>query len=236
MQSAPAPTPVPTPPRELRRGVAGGWHAGACFVSSLVMLLFLVLAAAGSADSTAQPVAGRCEIKFFATSTKGDFSGGAATRPFSLTHHEDASGGPGWWSASVELPVLELVTGSDQRDGDMHWMFDARHFPRIGARFPHIAGAAYEAEPLDFLLTIRDVTRPMTARVSEWVRREDRIRFEAQFEVSATDFKLHVPTLLGFLRVEDVIVVRAHVELEGAPPQQRLSQASVQGPRSESLD
>ena len=166
---------------------------------------------------------GRCEIKFFATSTKRDFSGGADARPFSLTRHDDASGGPEWWSASVAVTVLDLVTGYDERDGDMHWMFDADHFPWIVAEFPHIASEAYESErieeaaPLEFRLTIRDVTRPMSAKVSNWVRSSDRISFDTEFNVSASAFKLHVPTLLGFLRVGDVIVVRAHVDLEGSP-------------------
>lgn len=183
-------------------------------------LISLVLPAAASAESTLDSVRGRCEIQFFATSTKRDFSGKADARPFSLTRHDDASDGPEWWSASVEVTVTDLLTGDDQRDNDMHWMFDSDHFPSIVAEFPHIESAAYgderldEAPPLAFQLTIRDVTQAMSARVSHWVRHEDRASFDADFDVSASSFELDVPTLLGFLRVGDIINVRAHVELE----------------------
>lgn len=203
-------------------------RAGAAFArgDARLVVISLVLAAAASAESTSDSVQGRCEITFFATSTKRDFSGGAAARPFSLTRHDDAIGGPEWWSASVEVSVADLVTGYDERDGDMHWMFGAKRFPSIVAEFPHIASEAYQSErldeatPLEFRLTIRDVTRPMSAKVSHWVRSGDRISFDAEFDVSASSFELQVPTLLGFLRVGDVIFVRAHIELEGSPEMQ----------------
>ncbi len=189
----------------------------------VVVVMFLSLAAAASAEPVTDSVRGRCEIRFFVASTKRDFSGAAKARPFSLTRHHDASGGSEWWSASVEVPVLDLDTGYEERDNDMYWMFEAKHFPIIVAEFPRIPSDTYQgksldqAAPLDFRLTIRDVTRPISAKVSNWVRSGDRISFDAEFDVSASSFKLHVPTLLGFLRVEDVVIVRAHVELEGLP-------------------
>jgi len=188
-----------------------------------LVVISLVLAAAASAESTSDSIRGRCEIEFFATSTKRDFSGSAYARPFSLARHEDASGGPAWWSASVEVAVTDLLTGYDERDRDMHWMFDANHFPSIIAEFPHVTSAAYatehidEAAPLEFRLTIRDVTRPMSATVSHWVRSGDRASFDAEFDVSTSSFELKVPTLLGFLRVGDIVSVRAHIELERSP-------------------
>jgi polyisoprenoid-binding protein YceI len=197
-----------------------------------LVVISLLLAAAASAETRFDSVQGRCEIQFFATSTKRDFSGNADARPFSLTRHHDASGGPEWWSASVEVAVTDLLTGYDERDRDMHWMFDANHFPSIIAEFPHIAGEAYESErleeaaPLEFRLTIRDVTRPMSAKVSHWARSGDRASFDVEFDVSASSFELKVPTLLGFLRVGDVINVRAHIELERLPETQGRSNDS----------
>ncbi len=190
---------------------------------ALLVVLCVSLVAAASAESTSDSVQGRCEIQFFATSTKRDFSGSADARPFSLTRHDDASGGPEWWSASVEVAVTDLVTGWDERDKDMHWMFDSNHFPSIVAEFPHIASEVYQSEhpdeaaPLEFRLTIRDVTRPMSAKVLHWANSGDRASFDAEFDVSTSSFKLQVPTLLGFLRVGDVVNVRAHIELDRSP-------------------
>ncbi len=201
-------------PRGLRQTGAAFAHA------ARLVAISLVLAAAASAESTSGRAHGRCEIQFFATTTKRDFSGSVAARPFLLTRHQDASGGPDWWSASVEVAVTHLLTGYDERDRDMHWMFDAIDFPSIVAEFPHIASEAYESErldeaaPLEFRLTIRDVTRPMTAKVSHWVRNGDHASFDAEFDVSTSSFGLKVPTLLGFLRVGDIVTVRAHIELE----------------------
>jgi hypothetical protein len=204
------------------RGLRQAGAAFACAAAALVVLS-LVLAATASAESTSGRAHGRCEIEFFATSTKRDFSGRADARPFLLTRHEDPSGGPGWWSASVEVAVTNLLTGYDERDGDMHWMFDANHFPSIFAEFPHIASEAYEGEhideaaPLEFHLTIREVTRRMSAKVSHWVRSGDRASFDAEFDLSTSSFELKVPTLLGLLRVGDIVTVRAHIELERTP-------------------
>lgn len=194
-----------------------------------MVLVSLVLAATASAESTSDRGHGRCEIQFFATSTARDFTGSAEARPFLLTRHDDESGGPEWWSASVEVAVTDLLTGWDERDHDMHWMFEANQFPSIFAVFPHIDSEAYEAErldeaaPLDFRLTIRDVTRSMSAKVLHWARRGDRASFDAEFDISTSSFELKVPTLLGFLRVGDVINVRAHIELERSPGTQRSS-------------
>jgi hypothetical protein len=197
-----------------------------------MVAIFLVLAAAASAEPNFDRAHGRCEIEFFATSTKRDFSGSADARSFLLTRHDDASGGPGWWSASVEVAVTDLLTGWDERDRDMHWMFDAKQFPSIFAEFPRIESEAYEGERLDdaplleFRLTIRDVTRPMSAKVSHWVRNGDRASFDAEFDVSTSSFELKVPTLLGFLRVGDVVTVRAHIEIERTPDMSGISNES----------
>jgi polyisoprenoid-binding protein YceI len=213
---------VTIPERPFRSSRQDPRPAGVAFasVTARLVALSLLLAAAASADSTFDRAHGRCEIQFFATSTMRDFSGGADARPFLLSRHDGASGGPEWWSATVEVAVAELLTGYDQRDSDMHWMLDANDFPSIVAEFPHIASEAYQGErldeavPLEFRLTIRDVTRPMSAKISHWVRSGDRASFDAEFDVSASSFELKVPTLLGLLRVGDTITVRAHVELE----------------------
>jgi polyisoprenoid-binding protein YceI len=214
-------------PRGLRQVGAALLRAPARMV-----VISLVLAAAASAEPTFDRAHGSCEIEFFATSTKRDFSGSADARSFILTRHADASGEPGWWSASVEVSVTDLVTGWDERDLDMHWMFDANHFPSIFAVFPHIENEAYESErlddapPLEFRLTIRDVTRPMSAKVSHWVRSGDRASFDAEFDVSTSSFELKVPTLLGFLRVGDVVTVRAHIEILRTPDMSGISNNS----------
>jgi len=193
------------------------------FVYTPLLLISVVLAATASADSAFDRAHGRCEIEFFATSTARNVQGTANARPFLLTRHTDESGETEWWSASVELSVTDLITGWDERDNDMHWMLDANHYPSIFAEFPHIESEAYasehldEAAPLEFRLTIRDVTRPMTAKVVHWDRDGDRASFDAEFDVSTSEFEIKTPTLLGLLRVGDIVSVHAHVEIGRSP-------------------
>lgn len=176
-----------------------------------------------AADSKPPAAQGLCEIEFFASSTLHDFSGDVVAQPFALTRHVDAGSGREWWDGSVEVEVAGMHTGIDRRDRNMRDMFDAVEHPRIVADFARVesetfAGARGGGEgALDFELTIRDVTRPVEAKVSHWVERPDGASFDAEFEVSLESFGLEVPPVLGLLRVDDVVSVRAHVTLELAP-------------------
>ena len=73
----------------MRTEARGLGRSRTAFARARLVVISLVLAAAASAESTPDSVQGRCQIQFFATSTKRDFSGSADTRPFSLTWHDD---------------------------------------------------------------------------------------------------------------------------------------------------
>jgi len=209
----------------------GKRRAGACARVALSRLRaqFIVvcvsLCAVGptSADPALQGVQGRCEIRFFGSSTLHDFSGEVSARPFQLTPHIDASNGRAWWSGSIEVAVVDMNTGIERRDRKMRAMFDADRFPHIVADLPGIRSAALARarsgveSNFDFSLTIRETKRPVTAKISNWTEDERRASFGAEFELSLDSFGLEVPPVLGLLRVGDVVRVRAQVTLDGLP-------------------
>lgn len=219
-------------------------HRGAKITAQRVAIQVLALScwlwATGSAAAASEsPVAqGRCAIEFLAASTLHDFSGKVEARPFELTRHGVASTGQEWWSGSVEVAVAEMSTGIGRRDRNMRAMFEADVFPSIVADFPHVASAEFagarsgDRARLGFNLRIREVTQPIEASVSHWIENADGASFDAEFDVSLASFGLVVPPVLGLLRVDDVVHVRAHVMLGVSPEEEAAKIGSAQPPGS----
>jgi len=196
------------------------------------------LAGQAAADATSPDAQGHCEIRFFGSSTLHDFSGEVRSQPFALAFHVDASDVRGWWSGSIQVAVAEMDTGIERRDRKMRAMFEADRFPLIVADFPRLGSAALARvrssgeSDLEFDLTIRETTRPVAARVSNWTETGPRASFDAEFELSLEAFGLEPPTVFGLIRVKDAVVVRAHVILDGLPVDARGNAALGASPRS----
>lgn len=181
-----------------------------------------LLLATGSAvaEPGSQAANGQCKIEFSASSTLHDFSGNVTSRPFVAERHPGAGPGSEWWSGSIEVVIDEMDTGIDRRNRNMKSMFEAPRFPRIVADIEHFdrpmpGGATNASElPLDLDLTIRETTRPVAAHVSNWTEKDGSASFDADFEISLEDFGLEVPSVMGLLRVGDVVGVRAHVTMQ----------------------
>jgi len=206
-------------------------------LGAILLSFFATAGATPSASETAQPnAAGHCTIEFVGTSTLHDFAGTVDAQPFALERHIDDETGRMWWSGRIEVAVLEMDTGIDKRNHNMHEMLTADLHPRIVADFRRIedellaASRAGGASSLTFDLTIRDVTHPVVARISEWVETAEEAGFDATFEVSLSSFGLEAPVVLGLLRVGDVVSVRAHVLLT-PPPQAAALRPSPERPR-----
>jgi hypothetical protein len=192
---------------------------------ALLLAVFVSLGAVEStaADPAPQDVQGRCEIRFFGSSTLHDFSGEVSARPFRLTPHFDAADGRMWWTGSIAVAVADMDTGIERRDRKMRAMFDADRFPHIGADLADVGSAALARarsgveSDFDFSLTIRETRRPVTAKISNWTEAAGRASFEAEFELSLESFGLEVPPVLGLIRVGDAVRVRAQVSLDRVP-------------------
>jgi polyisoprenoid-binding protein YceI len=72
---------------------------------------------------------------------------------------------------------------------------------------------------LEVTLAIRGVERKIQATVLNWKEDGDRVSFDVEFPVSLKEFDLKAPSVLGFIRVKDRVVVKATFALavQGTP-------------------
>jgi hypothetical protein len=205
---------------------------------ALAACALLWLAGPVAAEPLPASVKGRCAIEFSGTSTFHSFSGQARSLPFELVPQLDASSGRPRWSGSVEVAVAEMDTGIDRRDRKMREMFEADRFPQIVADFSDVQATALAAArdggefDLPFVLKIREIKRPITAKASHWIQQGPGAGFDVAFDLSLEEFDLEVPPVLGLLRVGDVVKLHVHVTLDQLPIALREPAASDPMPAS----
>jgi len=158
----------------------------------------------------AERIAGSVEISFVGSATVHDFEGNAPPIQVTVDAQPD-----GKWSGDVAVPVATLDTGISKRDENLRAMLDAPNHPKIQGRFRDVdAEEVRRAAALPFTLRIRDVERPVQAKLSNWKQEDDRhARFDADFDGSLKEFGLEAPSIL-FVSVEDTVHVTVHVALE----------------------
>lgn len=177
-----------------------------------LLIASLVLAVPGRADPrpAAAAFAGTCDVRFEATSTLHDFGGEAAPSRFVLIGATSADA----LDADVIVDARSLRTGVEARDARLRTMLDVERWPDIVGRFRGLDPAVIAAtRRLPFTLTIRDVTRRMEARVTEWARGEHDVTLRAELTVSLRDFGLQPPSVLGLVRVGDEVRVRVRASV-----------------------
>jgi len=182
----------------------------------LLLVWLLCLAAPAAATS----LEGGCAVRFFGDSTLHAFEGTGGCEPFSMAV-ENADGKNLVRNARVEVNVASLDTDIALRNKQMRAMFDSEHFPRIVGRFgdfnPDALLRTWEDSPdagLDFDLTIRDVSRPVKARVHALQVTADQIDFTLDFTLSLSSFGLDAPTVLGIIRVADEVRLAIDVNVK----------------------
>ena len=193
----------------------------------LLATLIAVLSSSSAGGAKAEAPApatirGACDIAFLVTSTLHDVPGSARCLPFEAVLAGHAAGDPVIPAVEVEVAVAGMDTRNKSRDGQMREMF-------MSARFPRIHGAAYDVKvgrlreemgkghegkaPLDLLLRIRDVERTVRATASNLKESGDRVTFDLEFPVSLKEFDLKAPSVLGIVRVGDMVSVKASFTL-----------------------
>jgi len=186
-----------------------------CRVAGAILLFLATAAAAGE-------IRGTCDVRFLGTSTLHDFSGTVRSRPFAAPLSKDAAGKQVLPSVEVEFPVAEMKTGNDSRDGKMREMFESDRHPVIRAVARDVeADKARERMrmdpgekiPLEVTLAIRGVERKVQATAGNWKEDGDRVAFDVEFPVSLGEFGLKAPTVFGFIRVGDRVVVKGTLAL-----------------------
>jgi hypothetical protein len=180
----------------------------ACAARRCVAAFVFTLAILAHTPAHATSMDARCTIAFSGSSTLHDWQG--TVPPLRVVPRTAAT--PGGWDADLVIEVADLRTDNNARDERMRQMFDAAHFPEIRAELRGVDPAAAQGSGhLPVSLTIRDVTRRLDARLSNWKEDGPRITFDAEVPVSLAAFSLEAPTVLGLVRVADQVLVTAHV-------------------------
>ncbi|MBI5906227.1 MAG: YceI family protein [Deltaproteobacteria bacterium] len=184
----------------------------------IAFLLVAMLAGPAFADD----IQGNCDVRFLATSTLHDFTGTARSRPFTAPLSMDAAGRRSIPIVEVLFPVSEIRTGNASRDVKMREMFQADRYPVIRAVGRDVDAETFRDRmrkdsggktPIEATLVIRDVERKVRAEAGNWREEGDRISFDVEFPLSLKEFGLKPPSVLGFIRVGDRIVVKGTVAL-----------------------
>lgn len=176
------------------------------------LLAAMVFAAGTLAGSAAWR--GTCAAEFDTKATVDSFVGKAVSEPFTVA--DDAA------EVVVNFRIADMRTGKAKRDEEMQHMFHADQWPTLSGAAPAgavraLAADAADAQELPLRLTIGETTRDLVAKVTN-VRDEGGSRlFDAAFDVSLKAFGLKAPSVMGLIRVQDIVKVSAHVTLAPAP-------------------
>ncbi len=183
-------------------------ESAASLVALLLALVALLVVALPAYGAGAR---GSLDVTFTGSSTLHGFEGRVEDIPYVARSGDDGDG----WSVDIAVPVESLDTGNGVRDHKMRSMFDAEHFPHIGAtirgaRFVVVDGRVAVPETIELDLTIRDITRRVRAVVSGVHQVGEQLSFEAGLQISLHEFGLVPPSVL-FVKVADAVDVRITV-------------------------
>lgn len=162
-----------------------------------IMLSLVLMSGAMAMGDQKQPAA---TIRFAGNSTLHGFSGTATPEPMRVDSGR----------MMVSIPVSTMNTGNGARDRRMAKMLDMEHYPTITGstdklRFEQ-AGAGSQ---LPVAITIRDVTRTVTAICQRIESENDVVLVSMDLQISLREFELEAPTVMGLIRVDDQVSVTA---------------------------
>ncbi|MDH3453536.1 MAG: YceI family protein [Desulfuromonadales bacterium] len=182
------------------------------------MIVFLLLAT----TATALTLEGSCDIRFFGQSTLHGFDGKVACQPFTLSSEGETEKTGIIRQPVVRVLVAEMDTDNSARDKKMHAMFEQQKYPQIQGLFADLDPGlilqqlqAVETAPghLEFDLQIREISQRVQALTRDLEVTPEQISFAMEFTLSLASVGLQPPSVLGFIKVDDQVQVKARVLL-----------------------
>jgi polyisoprenoid-binding protein YceI len=179
------------------------------------VLLFLIFAL--PCPSLATDYRGSCTVVFEGSSTLHDFEGNGRCQPFTVEETDEIMHVP-----ALNVAVSGMETGNDKRDQKMREMFEAEQFPLITGTtgpiplkdFRMAQATGSDTSEVAMQLQIRDITKPVVARVQNLVMTAAKITADLNFSLSLADYQLKPPSVLGIIRVGDQVNVSVSFVLE----------------------
>lgn len=191
-----------------------------------VLILATALICFNSSHAAAQDTAkwnGACEITFSGKSTLHNFAGTVNAEPFTVSIASMTDKTKATASSQVIVKALKMDTTSKKRDAKMHDVMKASTFTDIivdviklkpDKTKPVFDSAIPRPTIIPFTLTIKGKKQQITGTVSDWSYAGDTIKCTVSFPVSLKTSGIVVPTVLGFIKVDDQILVAAKLTLK----------------------
>lgn len=181
-----------------------------CFLRCAIAILAL----AGSAFPGSAAWQGACTVEFDTKATVDSFVGTAASQPFRVADGAE--------DIVIAVRIADMQTGKAKRDAEMQHMFHADQYPVLSgttssAAVRSLASDSATPQDLPIRLTIGDVTKDLTARVTGVKDEAGRRTFDAAFDVSLKAYGLRAPSVMGMIRVHDIVRVTTHIALATTP-------------------
>lgn len=181
------------------------------------LLLVIALVAVFPFVALAIDYQGNCSVAFQGTSTLHNFEGTGRCQPFTVAEHDGTMTVP-----MLSVAVASMDTDNSKRDKKMREMFESEKYPLIvGMTDPVIlndvrnalaAGVDNTAE-VNIQLKIRDIEKNVTAALQNVVEADSGITADLNFSLSLTEFKLEPPSVLGIIKVGDMVNVKTSFSL-----------------------
>lgn len=182
------------------------------YLMFIILVLTLTVATAAARDYQ-----GGCDISFYGRTAFKGFRGTVSCQPFSVSEVNGFVESP-----VISVRVAQMDTNNAKRNIQLREMFEEDKFPLITGSADRIPmedilsilkrGPSATTE-VSFQLTIRDITHQVAATIKNLVETETSITAELEFAVSLASYQLSPPSLLGIIRVADIIKATAHFVL-----------------------
>ncbi len=191
-------------------------------ISVLVATIIFISSGHATAQSSDQ-WNGSCEITFSGKSTLHNFSGTVKTEPFTVAISDLTQASTAKVSSRVKVKAAKMDTKSAKRDTKMHDVLQVAAFPDIivdvtklmaSSTKPVLEGNIPRPTVIPFTLTIKGGEQQLIGKVGDWSYSDKRITCTVFFPVSLKTSGLVVPSVLGFIKVQDQILVVAKLTLK----------------------
>jgi hypothetical protein len=171
----------------------------------------------------AGPWSGTCAITFSGKSTLHNFAGSVEAEPFTVTISNPGDPAKAGISGRVTVKAAKMDTGNKKRDVNMREAMEVITYPDIVAEVTDWvlakAGPAEDGSPphpaaIPFTLTIKGKKHKLRGTVTDWSSTGNTITCAISFPVSLKTSGIVVPSVLGLIKVDDQIQVKAKLVLK----------------------
>lgn len=180
------------------------------FVNTAVVIFILSMSGFARASEPWQVSAQKSNVGFLVHTTLHEVNGQAHQLYGGFDQRKNMIKG------FVNVGVVGLTTGNDARDRNMYRMFNASRYTQIHFSFnnANIDDVLKHQEGHIIFpgrMTIHQITHPMTV-LSKCRMAKSSLVCEGKLLVNLKDYGLNPPSLLGIIRVNDVVLAQFKIE------------------------